>query len=240
MLFYTSNAGGTIAGDVPVVIAAHDLAIRVPILPGDLTVVQYHSTDVPPGSFAKVSDLRNVVAAITISKGQPVTGNLVLTSTDAVFGAQPAFLPIPTGFVALTIPTGEQQGVAGYVQVGDYMSMVVAIGGKTGTNVRTVFTNIRVIRVGAAPSETAPIQGNPGAPLKQGGLSSSLTIVVTQCQAEFISWFLSNGSLKYTLESYHDYKPENVIAVDPACPSVDSAKGVTKADVTTHWPGIFD
>jgi Flp pilus assembly protein CpaB len=239
VIFYTSTAsGGPAAGNVPVVVAAHDLLIRVPILPGDLTVAQFHAGDVPPGSFSSVSQVKSVVAAITISKGQPVTSNLILNSTDAIIGPQTAYLPIPSGFVALTIPTGEQAGVAGYIQVGDYLSMVAVIGGKTSTNIRTIYTNIPVIRIGTAPSASAPVQGNSTTPVQQGGISSSLTIVVTQCQAEFLSWFLSNGTLRYTLESYHDYKPQDVTA-DPTCPDVNSAKGVSQTDISARWPGIL-
>ncbi len=239
VIFYTSTAsGGASGGNVPVVVAAHDLLIRVPILPGDLVVAQFHSSDVPPGSFSTVAEVKSVVAAINISKGQAVTSNLILNSTDAIIGPQTAYLPIPSGFVALTIPTGEQAGVAGYIQVGDYVSMVAVVGGKTSTNIRTIYTNIPVIRIGTAPSASAPVQGTSTTPPQQGGISSSLTIVVTQCQAEFLSWFLSNGTLKYTLESYHDYKPQDV-AVDPTCPDVSSAKGVTQADIGSHWPGIL-
>jgi Flp pilus assembly protein CpaB len=220
-------------------VAAHDLQIRVLIQPADLSVVQYHSADVPPGSFTRIADLKDVVAAVTIKQGQPVTSNLLLTSSDAVIGPQSAYLPIPTGYVALTIPTGEQQGVAGYIQVGDYISLVAVIAGKTSTNIRTIYTNIPVIRIGTAPSEAAPVQGNPSAPPKTGGVSTSLTVILTQCQAEYVSWFLTNGSLKYTLESFHDYKPSDV-SVDPACPDVNAAKGVTSADVAKSWPGILN
>lgn len=237
VIFYTSTAAGPSVGNMPVVVAAHDLQIRVPVLASDLAVAEFHASDVPPGAFSKISDLVNVVAAINIARGQPVTSNLLLRSADAVIGPQSAFLPIPKGYVALTIPTGEQQGVGGYIQVGDYLSLVVQLAGKTAKNVRTVYTNILVIRVGAASSDTAPIQGSTNAPPKQGGLSNSLTIVVTQCQAEFIAWFLSNATLTYTLESYHDYTPSE--AVDPGCPNAPAAKGVTQADIAAHWPGIF-
>jgi Flp pilus assembly protein CpaB len=238
VIFYTSSSTSTGGGNVPVVVAAHDLLIRVPILPGDLVVAQFHASDVPPGSFSSVSQVKSVVAAITISKGQAVTSNLILNSTDSIIGPQTAYLPIPSGFVALTIPTGEQAGVAGYIQVGDYLSMVAVVGGKTSTNIRTIYTNIPVIRIGTAPSASAPVQGNSTTPPQTGGISSSLTIVVTQCQAEFLSWFLSNGTLRYTLESYKDYKPQDV-AADPTCPDVNSAKGVTQADISSRWPGIL-
>jgi Flp pilus assembly protein CpaB len=237
VILYTFSVSGQGAGNTPVVIAAHDLQIRVPILASDLTVVQYHSSDAPPGAFAKVTDLANVVAAVNISKGQPVTSNLVVASADSVVGPQAAYLPIPTGFVAVTIPTGEQQGVAGYIQVGDYISLVATVAGKTAINVRTIYTNIPVIRLGTAP-DSGIAQATPPAAPKTGGITSSLTIVVTQCQAEYIGWFLANGSLRYTLESYKDYKPQD-LQVDNTCPSVDVAGGVTQAQIASKWPGIF-
>jgi Flp pilus assembly protein CpaB len=239
VFLYTSTLSGTSTATQPVVVAAHDLSIRVPVLAGDLMVAQFHPADVPPGAFTKVTDITNAVAVVNIAKGQPVTSNLLVSSTDTVIGAQAAYLPIPTGFVALTIPTGEQQGVAGYIQIGDYISLVATVTGKTATNVRTVFTNIPVIRVGAAPSETQPVQGSSTNPPKTGGLTTSLTIVVTQCQAEFITWFLSNGSLRYTLESYKDYKPQDE-QVDQTCKDVNAANGVTAAQVDKKWPGILN
>ena len=163
-----SAGSGTSAGTIPVVVAARDIGIRVQILPADVTIAQFHESDVPPGSFAKVTDLKSVVAAVNITKGQPVTNNLLLGVGGTVIGPQSAFLPIPPGYVALTIPTGEQQGVGGYIQVGDYLSMVVQLNGKTGKNVRTVYTNIPVIRVGAAPADTTPVQGGTTIPPKQG------------------------------------------------------------------------
>ncbi len=64
-------------------------------------------------------------------------------------------------------------------------------------------------------------------------------MIVTQCQAEYIGWFLNNGALSYTLESYKDYKPQDQ-SVDQTCPAVTSAKGVAQADVAARWPGIFN
>ena len=95
-----------------------------------------------------------------------------------------------------------------------------------------------IIRVGAAASDATPVQGGSSTPPKKGGLSNSLTVVVTQCQAEFITWFLNNAIVTYTLESYHDYSPQDT-AVDPGCPNPTSAKGVTQTDVGAKWPGIF-
>lgn len=229
-----AGAGGP---EVDVVVASTDVSIRTPILPGSLTVQKMAAADKPPGAFAKVDELKNMVAAIDIKKGQAVTSNLLVKSGDAVPGPQSGYLPIPTGFVAITIPTGEQQGVAGYISTGDYISIIGFVAGASGQNVRTLFTNVHVLRIGpAVPAD--PAAGANAPSTRTSGVSSSLTVIVTQCQAEYLNWFVSNATVKYSLESYKDYKPQDV-QVDSTCPSVSAARGVSKSDIGQRWPGIF-
>jgi len=77
--------------------------------------------------------------------------------------------------VAVAIPTSEQAGVAGYVQVGDRISILASVntqlfsGGSAVSSVRTVFRDLLVLRVG--PVATA--QGGP--------VSTSLTVLMTAC-----------------------------------------------------------
>ncbi len=234
-----ANLGGshgsgpaTSGAQVDVVVAAKDIGIRTQVTAADVKLQKFAQADVPPGAFTKVDEAKNLVAAIDIKSGQPLTSNLLVKSPDQVTGAQAGFLPIPSGFVAVTIPTGEQQGVAGYIQTGDYISIVAFIAGANGQNVRTLFTNVHVLKVG-------PSSGDPNTTSKSGGVSSSLTVVVTQCQAEYLNWFIANATIKYTLESYKDYKPQDT-ATDSSCPSVNSATGVTRANISQRWPGIFN
>src|SRR5439155_3423529 len=63
-------------------------------------------------------------------------------------------------------------------------------------------------------------------------------VVVTECQAEYITWFLTYASLKYTLESYQDYS-QGAPAKDPTCPSVTSATCVTLQMVQKAYPSLF-
>jgi len=107
------------------------------------------------------------------------------------------------------------------------------------SNVRTVFTNIHVLRVGPANLDVQAAQNKGSAPAKQTSGAASLTVVVTQCQAEFINWFIANGTIKYTLESYKDYAPRDTTA-DVNCPNADAAKGVTAGDVSRTWPGLIN
>lgn len=227
------HGGPATAGTVPVVVAAQDLPSRSPIKAADVTVVKFAPGDVPPGSFTAATSVQGLVPAVAIAKGQALTSNLLVKSPDQVSGAEAAYLPIPSGFVAMTIPTSEQQGVAGYVQPGDYISIIAV----AGSNVRTVFTDVHVLRVGPANSASAG-SGAPGQAPAYAGVSSSLTIVITECQAEYFKWFLSNTTLTYTLESFKDYRPQGTGA-DPSCPSVASAHGVNRADIQARYPGLL-
>jgi Flp pilus assembly protein CpaB len=247
VLLGSRAAGGPISAATPtnlrsMVVASRDIATRIPLTSADLKLVQVDAAAIPPQSFTKVEQLKGLIPIVPIYSGQPVTGNELVASSDSVTGAQASFLPIPKGWVAMTLPTAEQQGVAGYIQAGDYItiSAIVNAGGKFA-NTRTVYTNVHVLRIGQAADAISltPVQprGAAPTPAPKPPTASSITVVVTQCQAEYLDWFIANASIKYTLESYKDYTPRDV-AVDAGCPGVDSTHGVTVNDVGRSWPGL--
>src|SRR4029077_6235544 len=210
-----------------VVVATKDLQPRVAIDPAAL---QLASIPVP-GTYPKVyftrlQDVAGLVPLVTIPTGQAITSNEV-AKPSAALGSQPEYLPIPSGYVAVTIPTSEQTGVANYIQREDYIPVIasVATAGKVAT--KTIFTNLHVIRVGTPVAAGAATS------------SSSLTVVVTECQAEVITWFLNYAALKYVLESYKDYLQPGVQNPDPSCPSVTAAKGVTVQLSQATYPSLF-
>ncbi len=242
-----SKGSGTQVG---VLIAANDIAFRTELADSDLTVQKFASTDVPPGAYLENQrkEVVHLTAEVGISKGQPILANMLAKSSDSITGLTTSYLPLPTGWVALTIPTNEQQGVAGYPQPGDYITIIANVNVQlfnpnTGQNVgpqqsvvKTVFQYLHIIRVGPATGSAQPATGGgAGAPSgSQGGVSSSLTVEVTQCDAEYIDWLLQNASLKYSLVSYKDYKPAPT-AADPSCPKPDSTHGVNAQAANDRW-----
>lgn len=211
------------------VVASSDLSPRIPINAGSLEIKAIPvAPDYPSVFFTKISDVAGMIPLVNIISGQAITSNMVAKSNQAL-GSTQEFLLIPSGYVAMTIPTSEQQGVAGNIQPGDYIAVIATV--TTGFKVasKTVFVNLHVIRVGM---DTGTGGGANAA------TASSLTIVVTECQAEYITWFLTYASLKYTLESYQDYLQQPP-AKDPSCPSVTSATGVTLQMVQKAYPSLF-
>ena len=250
------GAGGISGNTVKIVVAARDVPFRTALSKDDLTLKDYPESLVPTGSYTKIEDVigrsaatstgatvgandTGAVAEVQIKAGQPVTQNLLARSVDAI-QVQPAYLPIPRGFVALTVPTGEQIGVAGFIQAGDYINIIASVntaafgnaGGQSKPVTKTVYTNVHVLKVGAATGTVS--QGSAPQSASTGGVASSLTLVMTQCDAEMLRWLQNNASLTYTLGSYQDYKP-NDAKPDAACADATAAKGVSTAAVNQRW-----
>ena len=220
-------------GQVRVVVATKDIDSREPITVDMLTVSSVPASATTAKAYQNLSDLTGYSALVSIYKGQPITPNLVASNPgELTAGIESSFLPIPQGYVALTLPTGEQQGVAGYIAQGDYIDVIATV--NTGVFsaasprmvTRTVFTSVYVIRVG--PPSTAPKQG------QVQGISSSLTVVMSLCEAQLMNWLSLNANLKYALLSYHDYQ-KSFAPADPTCPSTNQPAIIGPAQVEARW-----
>lgn len=225
VLVALNASAGSSSPQQTVVVAAKDLQPRIPIAAGDLTTRTLNvPADYPKLYFTNLSEVAGMVPLVTILTGEFVSSNDVAKPNQAL-GAQAEYLTIPKGYVALTIPTSEQQGVGDYIQPGDYISVIATVTSNGRVASKTIFTQLHVIKVGSAATS-----GNT--------IATSLTVVVTQCEAEVITWFLTYASLKYTLESYQDYAP-GAQNPDPRCPSVNDAKGVTLQVIQADYPSLF-
>jgi Flp pilus assembly protein CpaB len=220
------------AGSSPqktIVVTTRDLPPRIPIDAGSLALKTIPvPADYPQVYFTQIRDVAGTLPLVTIPNGQAVTSNDVAKPSQAL-GSQSEYLPIPSGYVAITIPTSEQQGVANYIQPDDYISVIATVSTGPRVAAKTIFTNLHVIKVGTAGASSAG----------GGAAASSLTVVVTECQAEIITWFLTYASMKYALESYHDYLQPGPQTPDPSCPSVAAAKGVTLQLIQAAYTTLF-
>ena len=227
-----------LTGDVSVVLARADIPARATITSDLLVVGKVKSGDQPPQSFSSVSDVIGKsarFALIDIKQGQPMLANEIVTSADTAAPA-PSFLAIPLGYVAMTIPTSEEQGVAGYIQPGDYIGIIATVDKANVTASKTIFNNVHVLQVGTATVTITPGRNGPTATRVAGAGQSSLTIVLNQCDAEYLTWFLAKTNLRYTLESSGDYNKgtANNPQQAAAC-AVDQATGVTNADIAKRF-----
>jgi pilus assembly protein CpaB len=211
---------------VSVVVAAQDIHHRAVVGAGDLTAVSLPVTAAPPAVLFDRSQAVGKIAQVDVLKGQPITTNLIAAEGAGV----PGLLPIPTGWVGTTIPAGELQAVGGYVSPGDVIDLTTSVAesvlAPAAANprqlTRTVFTGLHVLRVGAAGATSKSGQ--------QQGVATSLTVLVTQCDAPYLAWLINNSSVRYTLRSSADYGPVPT-AADPACPAGSATIRVGPAEV---------
>ena len=214
-------------GGTRIVVAGHDIKARTVITAAYLTLASFNPA--PPQAFTALKDVEGKGARVDIPAGLPITANLVGQAGGLINESDVAYLPIPKGWVAVTVPTGEQVGVGGYVQIGDRITMLATIntavfGQSPGRNVvLTVFRDVDVLRVGPANGGTTT-----------GVVTSSLTVLMTSCDSEYLFWLLNNASMKYVLESYTDYAGAPT-QPDAKCPGVSSATGVGPKDIDSRW-----
>ncbi len=218
------SAAGT---GTKVVVAKANITARTRISASDLELVAI--SPIPPSSFTSIGAVAGKGARVDIIAGEAITNHLISDQPDVLASSGSTYLPIPSGYVAVTIPTSEQTGVAGYIQVGDRIAILASVNtsvfgpGTPVQAVRTVFTDLVVIEVGAISQS----QG-------QASVGTSLTVLMTACDSEYLYWLLNNAQLKYELESYKDYGTLPS-AADPNCPTVLKAAGVGPSDVDARW-----
>jgi Flp pilus assembly protein CpaB len=254
-VFFLGSLGGGAAIGGPsttVVIAKQAIPLRHQITPADLSTAKIALTG-NESSLANIygntKDVENLIAQINITKGAVITSDMLAKDITLVpAGSAPAYLPLAKGYVAMTIPTGEQQGVAGHISVGDYITVIVSTNTslfKTGSSAstsagklvsKTVFTDLRIIGLGPAAANVQSANSSSsgqGAPTT--GVTSSLTVELTQCDAEYLTWFLNNTNVRYTLKSYKDYGTAPTDNQDPSCPAITAAGGVTNSQVEAKY-----
>jgi len=255
-LLSSLGGGGAIGGGptTSVVIAKQPIPLRHQLTSADVEVAKASVAGNASlgNTYPSATDVTGLVSEVNISKGSIITSDMLARDVSLVpTGAAPAYLPLAKGYVAMTIPTGEQQGVAGHISVGDYITIIASatlttFSTSTGQQQgparqvsKTVFTQLRIIGLGPASNGVQPASGGSttttSGSAQASGVTSSLTVELTQCDAEYLVWFLANTQLRYTLESYKDYGTAPTDNQDTSCATIQAAGGVTNKQVDAKF-----
>ena len=202
---------------VPVVVAAADIQAREPITIATLTLAEIPQTALPPHAFVRPTDLlcvpqdvspRNAPASTLFYSLWDGFGNIVR-------------LDEASGSLSILGPTQLRNDAIATANSDLFFNKPSRL------LTRTVYTNVRVIRVG--PPTLGPKQG------QTVGVVASLTVVLSQCDAQFLEWLLTNVTLKYVLLDYHSYDPTALGKPDPTCPSNSTPSAVGPKEVDERW-----
>lgn len=174
-----------------VVIAANIIPANVKITADMVTLKSIPSESVHPEAFAAVDKVIGKTTSSEIIKDEQVLSSRVVTDPSKA----DLTYRVPQNMRAITIPTSEVTGVAGFINAGDKIDMLVTYNKKDINPVSTTYTQLQNIEVAAVGSAVKSLDDN------QKALPASITLFVKPAQAEVIAYAVSNGSLYLTLRN---------------------------------------
>ncbi len=185
---------------VMAVVAANDIQIGSKLTDHDVTLASFPKASVPPGAFARVSQVRQRGVILPISKGDFVLPDK-LAAEDAGAG-----LPsmIPQGMRAVSVRVNDVVSVAGFVQPGTRVDVLAT--GLPGTNneaqTDTVLQNVAVIAVGRSLLDRVITGETQNAAV--------ITLLVSPEDAQRLTLASQEGRIQLALRNPLDTRKESI------------------------------
>jgi len=164
---------------------------------------------VPAGAITTLQDISGKIAIVQIFKDEIIVG-----PRFAAEGTATRVLPIPTGKQAISVQVATAPAVAGFIQPGDKISVMVQINrvaqtangtpiknpALNGPFVHYLLQGIDVLAVGSRVVSSAAATNANGQPAnaEQTGCCL-LTVALTPAQAEQLVFAINNGQIYLTL-----------------------------------------
>lgn len=186
---------------VEVVVAASDIAIGTKLADRDVLLARYPQSNLPAGCFSKKTQVAGRGVILPISKGE-----FILPSKLAAENAG-AGLPsmIPPGMRAVSVRVNDVVSVAGFVQPGTRVDVLLTgnagSGGERQTT--TVLGNVAVIAVGKSLLERIGV-GDQSAPV--------ITLLVSPDDAQKLALAGQGGRIQLALRNPLDTSKETIAA----------------------------
>lgn len=194
-------AGQQAAQDAtPIMVAAQDLNLGVPLTPAMLQAIPWPNSAMPAGAFQDIAKLQGRVVRTPIFKGEPVLE--LKLAPEGNKGGLPSL--IQDGKRAISVKVNEVVGVAGFALPGSYVDVMVHVADNTNKPVsKIVLQRILVLAVAqeANRDELKPKVVN------------AVTLEVTPEQAEKIDLARGIGSLSLVLRNPLDGKESETAGV---------------------------
>jgi Flp pilus assembly protein CpaB len=214
-----------------VVVATQSIGGRTEIQAGQIGLLEWPTNAIPQGGvFTSVDQVAGQIALYPIAPGQLILPSMLISKQGATQTKTLASILVPEGKVLVSYGVSAQGGVAGAVQPGDYVDMMLtlaptlpstttttattrpttALTGLEGLPVTQLFLqNVLVVHVGNWPSGTAQEQqeGNTGMMTFALDRQDALTLKSASEQAG------GDGSIWLVLRRVGDNKPASAEGV---------------------------
>ena len=135
-----------------VVVAARPLPTGVRLTRGDLKLVPWPASNMVPGAFSKIDSVVNRGLLSAVVENEPMVESR-LVPAEAGAGLPSA---IPQGMRAMSVKVNDVIGVAGFLDPGTRVDLMVTIRKKDETTSRTVVSNVQVLTAGTRSDQQRP------------------------------------------------------------------------------------
>jgi pilus assembly protein CpaB len=176
-----------------VVVAARPMPIGTQLTARDLKVIAWPAASPLAGAFASVEDVVNRSLLTAVLENEPLVPAKV-TTREGGPGLPSA---IPRGMRAISVKVNDVIGVAGFVEPGSRVDLMVTIRRREDSVTRTVASNVRVMTAGTRQEQ----QKTPIDPKKEAQSVDVVTLMVTPADAERIALAQSEGQIMLVLRN---------------------------------------
>jgi len=172
-----------------VVVALTTIPVHTKVTEDMLEIREIPSEAVHADTYTSIADVVGGTTTTELIAGEQVlTERIVANDEEAELSYR-----IPENMRAITVATGEVDGVGGYVMAGDKLDILVSYTPSEGAQAAyTQLQNIEVLERGPNAST---------ADSSVSGVPTSLTLLVTPAQAEVIAFGSLNGTIYFTLRN---------------------------------------
>jgi pilus assembly protein CpaB len=173
------------------VVAETDIAPGTAMVGRLLRVATWPRDIIPPRAVTNVKQLEGRVAQMPIAKGEPILlTKMAPEGTAAGLGGL-----LEPNSLAVTVKTDEVSGVAGFVNPGDRIDVLVEMPGTKGNNEhfsKIILQNIKVLSKGQVWDQTAD---------KKPQVVPTVTLEVSPEQAEMLNLASFQGKIRLALRN---------------------------------------
>jgi pilus assembly protein CpaB len=188
-----------LAGTMPIVVAAHDIAVGAKIDSGTIKLARWPRNGLPPGAITDSGSVLGSVARAEFVENEPIVASR-LVAGDKTSGVLP--LMIPADMRAMSVAVDEVSDLSGFVLPYTKVDVLLSLTGNEkegeGGRSKIILQNVPVLAV----AQTIERKDNPQP-------ERVVTLEVTPDQAEMLAVASTEGKLHLAMRSYGD---NNVVA----------------------------
>jgi pilus assembly protein CpaB len=193
------------AEQISVVVAAQQLSAGVPLGQNMLRTVHVNKSAVPQGAFARIDQVKDRGLLVPVAKNEIIT-EIKLAPKEAGAG-----LPsmIPEGMRAVSVKVNEVVSVAGFVQPGTHVDVILTgqpgiRGGSSETTTTTVLQDVKVLAAGSQLQQNAKGEAQ-NVPV--------ITLLVHPDEAQKLTLAANQGKIQLSLRNPLDRTKEQPPAI---------------------------